>query len=760
MKMPEFLSKEVRLPRFLGRGNVGVKRYLARAFLGIITTIGVILHVNGTYTLPYVNQVENLLYDTRVRITAPGGIDDRIVIIAIDEASLQELGHWPFTREKFATLINNLFAYGASVVGFDVLFAERDESADIDILRALAEENGHDDFRRLLDHFEPQLDRDRLFADSMELGPTILGYYFDTNEETAFTVGELPYAAFDFHESMADTIFLPRGAGYSSNLPVLMESAYSAGFINNPLIDQDGVVRRTPLLHEFQFSAYESLSLAIASTYLNDITLPIFVDASSWMGDYPPLEGLELDGKPIPIDPQGAVLVPYRGPAGSFPYLSVADVVNARVEDPSILEGKIALIGATAPGMEDLRTTPFGSIYPGVEIHANVIAGILDGNFRWEPAYTAAAEMMAVIGFGLVGALLLPFLAPVLSTAITGLLIAAALAVNYYMWDVELHVLPLAMTLYTIFAIYTINMLFGYLFEARSRSHMDNLFGQYVPPDLVRQMSLDPEHYSLESQKRELSVLFTDIRGFTTISEGLDADDLSHLMDEYLTPMTRVVHESEGTIDKYIGDAVMAFWGAPVPHPHHADQAVGAGLAMLKALDELNVKFQKKGWPYIKIGVGVNTGPMSVGNMGSQFRRAYTVLGDAVNLGSRLEGITKQYGVAMLVSEHTAHEAARYHYREVDRVRVKGKTEPITILEPLGLEEEMSAEDLDRARQFRHFLFLYRSQSWDQAEEMLRRLLKDEPDCFLYELYLERIEHFREVPPGEDWDGVYVHKTK
>ena len=181
MKMPAFLSIEIRLPRFLGRGNVGVKRYLARAFLGIITTIGVLLHVNGTYTLPYVNQVENLLYDTRVRITAPGGIDDRIVIIAIDEASLQELGHWPFTREKFATLMNNLLAYGASVVGFDVLFAERDESADIDILRALAEENGHDDFRRLLDEFEPQLDRDRLFADAMQLGPTILGYYFDTN---------------------------------------------------------------------------------------------------------------------------------------------------------------------------------------------------------------------------------------------------------------------------------------------------------------------------------------------------------------------------------------------------------------------------------------------------------------------------------------------------------------------------------------------------------------------------------------------------
>jgi len=749
----------VKLP-FKIKGSAGLKRYLARALLGIMTTVGVIGHISGVYEIPYINQIEDLLYDTRVRLTAPGGVDDRIVIVAIDEASLEMHGHWPFTREKFAQMMNNLWGYGTAVVGFDVLFAERDESADVDILRALAEAEGDEAFKARLNEFEPLLDRDRLFADAMLGGPTILGYYFDTNPDTAFTTGVLPYPAFELHESMMSSVFLPRGAGYSSTLPTLMEAAFGAGFINNPLIDPDGVVRRTPLLHEYQLAAYESLSLAIAATFLNDITLPIFVDASSWIGEYPPLEGLELAGKPIPIDPQGAVLVPYRGPRGSFPYVSVGDVINGTVEDPSILEGRIALIGATAPGMEDLRTTPFGSIYPGVEVHANVIAGILDGNFRWEPAYTAAAEMITVIAFGLLTSLLLPVLSPVLSTVVTGVVTSAALGVNYYMWEVELHVLPLALTLYVLFAIYTINMLFGYLFETRSRTHMDNLFGQYVPPDLVKEMSRDPENYSLASQKRELSVLFTDIRGFTSISEGLDAAELSQLMDEYLTPMTRIVHETEGTIDKYIGDAVMAFWGAPIPHPHHADQAVGAGLAMLKALVELNVKFAAKGWPEVRIGVGVNTGMMSVGNMGSRFRRAYTVLGDAVNLGSRLEGITKIYGVAMLVSETTAHSAGRFHYREIDRVRVKGKAKPVTILEPLGLEEEMTPEQLERERSFQHFLFLYRSQSWDQAEQMLDRFEEAEPDCYLYQLYRERIAHFRANPPEADWDGVFTHETK
>jgi len=745
---------------FKALGSVGAKRYIARAFLGVITTLGVLGHVTGYYTVPYINQIENLLYDTRVRLSAKGGIDERIVVIAIDEPSLEVHGHWPWTRDKLGLLVNNAFAYNVAVIGFDMVFPERDISSDMDILRDLGRQNDDQNFLRRLDEFEPQLDRDTLFGKAMAAGPVIMGYYFDTNEESAYVTGELPFSAFDLHESMIDSIFLPRGAGYSSNLPVLMENAYGGGFINNPLIDADGVVRRAPLLHEYDLSVYESLSLSVAATFFNDITLPIFVDASTWMGDYPPLEGLELAGKPIPIDPQGAVLVPYRGPAGSFNYVSAKAIMAGELEDPSVLDGKIALVGATVPGMEDLRTTPFGSIYPGVEVHANVIAGILDNNFRWEPAYTAAAEMMTVILFGLIGAFLLPVLSPLVSTLIAGLLGFSALAVNYYMWEVELHVLPLAMTLYTVFAIYTINMLFGYLFETRSRSHMDSLFGQYVPPDLVKAMSLDPEHYSLASQKRELSVLFTDIRGFTTISEGLDADELSNLMDEYLTPMTRIVHESQGTIDKYIGDAVMAFWGAPVFHPHHADQAVGAGLAMLQALEKLNVDFQKKGWPEIRIGVGVNTGQMSVGNMGSSFRKAYTVLGDAVNLGSRLEGITKVYGVSMIVSEATAHSAARYHYREIDKVRVKGKDLPVTIVEPMGLEEEMTKEQLEDARSFKHFLFLYRRQDWKPAEKALKMLMKKEPDDFLYGLYLDRIEHFKENPPEPDWDGVFTHQTK
>jgi adenylate cyclase len=289
---------------------------------------------------------------------------------------------------------------------------------------------------------------------------------------------------------------------------------------------------------------------------------------------------------------------------------------------------------------------------------------------------------------------------------------------------------------------------------------MNDLFGQYVPPDLVKDMAHDPTNYSMESEKRELSVLFTDIRGFTTISEKLDAQDLSDLLNRFLTPMTRAVHETHGTIDKYMGDCVMAFWGAPVPDPHHAANAVEAGLRMLENLAELNAEFRAEDLPELHIGVGVNTGTMSVGNMGSVFRRAYTVLGDAVNLGSRLEGLTKAYGVTMLCSEDTRHEAPNFVYRQIDRVRVKGKLLPVDIYEVVGRDGEVPGPTVAGVRQFEQALKLYRAQQWADAKRMLETLKEADPDHLIYDIYRERIEAFEENPPPEDWDGVFVHQSK
>ncbi|WP_420640450.1 CHASE2 domain-containing protein [Candidatus Leptofilum sp.] len=646
------------------------------------------------------------------------------------------------------------------MVGFDVVFAERDESADISMLNALASGDSDEAFRRRLEELAPQLDRDRIFADALAEGPVILGYYFDTNEEKSFQAGELPFEAFTFSESMADSVYLPSAHGYQAPLPVLMQSAYSGGFVSNPLIDTDGIVRRAPLLHEFELNAYESLALAVGATYFNDITLPVFVETSAIESGYPPLEGLELAGNHIPIDSQGAVLVPYRGPAGSFPYVSANAVIEGTLEDAEVLRDAIVLVGATAPGMGDLRSTPFGSIYPGVEVHANVIAGILDNNFRWQPAYTRAAELLAVVVFGLIAGLCLPLLSPIWSTVSVFGLMAAALAFNFYLWEVERHVLPLAATIATLFGIFLINMVFGYVFESRTRSQMNSLFGQYVPPDLVREMAHDPQHYSLASEKREMSVLFSDIRGFTSLSEGLEPVELSELMNQYLTPMTKVVHEARGTIDKYIGDAIMAFWGAPIEDDRHAYHAVLAGLHMLEALTAMNKRFREENFPEIHIGVGINTGFMSVGNMGSEFRRAYTVLGDSVNLGSRLEGLTKVYGVGIIVSEETAAKAPEFFYHELDKVRVKGKVEPVTIFEAIGLHEELDQEHLDRCMEFRNVVKLYREQNWKDAASMFEKFHEHDRFSVLSKLYYERTQHFHDNPPGDDWDGVFTHLAK
>jgi adenylate cyclase len=418
------------------------------------------------------------------------------------------------------------------------------------------------------------------------------------------------------------------------------------------------------------------------------------------------------------------------------------------------------LVGATAPGLLDIRSTPFGSVYPGVEIHANVIGGILDQNFRWQPAYTIALEMISILVFGLMSALILPLLSPIRATVQRLLIFLTSILLNWYLWNEQMHVLPMAATMTTIWGVYVLNMFFGYFFETRMQHHMSELFGQYVPPDLVKEMARDPENYSLASKRRELSVLFSDIRDFTSISEGLTPAQLSDMLNDYLTPMTQIIYDRQGTIDKYIGDAVMAFWGAPVEDPDHASKAIDTGLAMLKALEELNESFRPKGYPDISIGVGINSGEVSVGNMGSRFRRAYTVLGDAVNLASRLEGLTKGYGVGLIVGEGTRDQAPGFRYMEVDRVRVKGKNEPVTIYQPIARSEVMDNETEERVAAFEQVLEFYRQQRWDEAEKALLALWNRQHGSKLYTLYLERIRTYRENPPGEDWDGVFTYTTK
>ena len=356
--------------------------------------------------------------------------------------------------------------------------------------------------------------------------------------------------------------------------------------------------------------------------------------------------------------------------------------------------------------------------------------------------------------------LVLPLLNPLKATVVTAVVLAAVVVTNVAVWEYGNLVLPLASGVLMMGLLFALNMSYGFFVESRSRRQITGLFGQYVPPELVDEMSQNPDSFSMEGESREMSVLFSDVRGFTTISEGLDPKELTRLMNEFLTPLTQVIYRHRGTIDKYMGDCIMAFWGAPMSDAQHSRNAVLAGLEMQATMQALQPQFRARGWPELNIGVGVNSGRMSVGNMGSDIRVAYTVMGDAVNLASRLEGLTKQYGVDMIVGESTRKACGDLAFRELDRVRAKGKSEPVAIFEPLG-----PAAALDEARHaelalWHQALKLYRAQQWDMAELQLINLQRMHPTVPLYTAFVGRIAYFRKNPPGAAWDGTWTFDTK
>lgn len=739
-------------PEFIARHAVRIGLSLAVVALLLLNTI-------GELQIGFIQGLENYTYDARLNLMMPRAVDDRIVIVDIDEKSLQEQGRWPWGRNKLAKLVDTLFDhYRINTLGFDVVFAEKDESSGLKNLEEIGASLKPDsDFQRLVAEFRPRLDYDQVFADSLKNRNIVLGYYFH-QDHSGFSAGVLPLPSFAQESFAGKAVGVREASGYGANLEVLQNNAAGAGHFN-PAPDDDGISRKVPALMRFQGNAYEALSLAVARVALGARLEAGFAEGMGVGDHYAGLEWLNLGERIIPVDDRVSLLIPYRGEQGSFPYVSATDVLNQKVP-PEILQGRIVLVGTTTPGLMDLRATPVQHVYPGVEIHANVIAGILDQNIKERPAYVLGAEILMLLLAGLLLAFLLPALSPIWATLLAGGVLLAGIAFNLWAWESANLVLPLASFLLLVSAIYVLNMSYGFFIESRGKRQLAGLFGQYVPPELVDEMAKDPSAFSLEGESREMTVLFSDVRGFTTISEGLDPKQLAQLMNEFLTPMTHVIHHSRGTIDKYMGDAIMAFWGAPLHDPDHARHALQAAMAMVRRLADLQVQFKARGWPEINIGVGLNTGIMTVGNMGSEFRMAYTVMGDAVNLGSRLEGLTKNYGVHIIVSEFTRQQIADFIFRELDVVRVKGKDKPVRIFEPVceaGKEDSSTKEEL---RLYNEALQLYRAQSWDLAEKQFSDLQKRHPERYLYRMYVERIHHFRQHPPGHGWDGVYTYETK
>jgi len=747
-----------------GRTLARIRRHAPLFALSLLVTAYFLAYCLNAVEWRLLSRLENFAYDARIRLSLSESVDPRIVIVDIDEKSLAGIGHWPWSRDKL-TRLTQLLAdhYQALVIGFDVVFPEPDDTSGLRVLEQLGREEFRDvpRFADRLESLRGRLDYDRMFADSMHGRPVFLGFYFTTGsaDAGAIAAGVLPPAVFPAG-AFADMDFHPPVAtGYGANIRELYGNAAGSGHFTLSF-DEDGLARRVPMIYEYRGAYYEALSLAmIRYIFAVDELRADFIGSLEESGSYRTPERIVVGPVEIPINQHSEVLVPYRGGQGSFRYVSAIDVLDGSV-DAAVLNGAIVLVGTSAQGLSDLRSTPVQNALPGVEVHASVIAGALDRSFKRQPLYVVGVEFALLLLTGLVLALLLPVLSAVGAASATVTALVAYCGFNFYLWQVQDLVAPLAPGVLMILVIFLLNMTYGFFVERRGKRQLSTLFGQYVPRELVDEMSEDPESYSLEAESRELSVLFTDIRGFTTISEHLSPGELSKLMNEYLTAMTRVIHDSRGTIDKYMGDAIMAFWGAPIEDPAHARRAVDTGIAMLERLNAIREEFLERGWPEIRIGIGISTGIMNVGNMGSRFRMAYTVIGDAVNLGSRLEGLTKQYGVEIIISELTRLAVPEYACRELDRVRVKGKDEPIAIFEPVALGSDVSPEESDELERHHEALRRYQAQDWSGAESLFRALRRLSPERRLYEIYLERIATFRESPPGPDWDGVYTFTTK
>lgn len=727
-----------------------------RAALGLAIIALMLLHVTEIMPIGFINKLEQYSYDARLNLLMPNTVDDRIVIVDIDEKSLKEQGQWPWSRNKLALLVNQLFtSYQINTLGFDVVFAEKDESSGLKNLEWMQQNNLKDnaEFNSAIAELKPMLDYDGAFAESLRNRKIVLGYYFVLNGENQ-QVGELPAPIFT-RQSFEDTApNVLEATGFGANLKLLQQSALSGGhFTLDP--SADGITRKIPVLIKYRGNYYDSLSVAMVRAFLNASYMQAGFEESA---GYSGLESFGLGSKTIPVDSEVAALVPYRGKQGSFRYVSATDVLNKKIS-ADLLKNKIVLVGTTAAGLLDLRATPVQGAYPGVEIHANVIAGILDNNIKKRPAYTLGAEFVMLLLAGLLLTFTLPTLNPLKATLLAMGVLTTVLSIVAVSWQYANLVMPVAAMLLMIGLIYFMNMSYGFFVESHGKRQLAKVFGQYVPPELVAEMADNPEKISLVGESREMTVLFSDIRGFTTIAESLDPKQLTELMGEFLTPLTQIIHSNRGTIDKYMGDAIMAFWGAPLRDNNHAQHAMNAAMQMQTALIKLNKKFEEKNWPKIQIGIGLNTGNMVVGNMGSSFRMAYTVMGDSVNLGSRVEGLTKYYGADIVVTEFVKAQTPDMIYRELDVVRVKGKDEAVRIYQPVGMRDEVSQEKLDELGKFHAALQLYRTQQWSLAENQLRHL-KEATSTPVYAIYIERIHQFKLTPPAAGWDGVHIFESK
>ncbi|MGZ8417777.1 MAG: CHASE2 domain-containing protein [Methyloceanibacter sp.] len=703
-----------------------------------------------------VARLRSLVFDAYQRVS-PRAFDPALPVrvVDIDEESLKRVGQWPWPRTVLADLVTKLGQNGAAAIGFDMVFPEPDRMSPANTLRFWPNAEALAGLRQ---EIEKLPSNDQVFAEAIGTAPVVLGF-IAAPQGTSFPKSKAGFA----HGGDDPKLFAPYYPGAAASLKELQDQAQGAGSLNW-IPDHDQIIRRMPMVIRVGDALYPSFAADMlrlaqgASTYMVKSS---GASGEKAFGEKTGIVKIRVGDFEIPTEADGQMWIRFT-PEAKERYLPAWKVLNGEIgrED---LEGRVLLIGTSAAGLLDLRATPLDASVPGVSLHAQAIEQILQGSFLQRPDFATTAELLYILVIGLLIAFLIYRMGALGSAVLGGAAVAAVIGISWYAFDAFGWLVDPIYPAVALTAIYLVGTLVVFLRTERERNRVRHAFSHYMAPALVERLANDPSRLKLGGETRDMTLLFSDVRGFTGISEGLDAEELTRFLNSLFTPLSNIILEEQGTIDKFMGDAVMAFWNAPLDDSLHPSHACSAALRMMREMETLNDRWREeaeaKGRPFkpVRLGIGLNTGICCVGNLGSETRFDYSVIGDNVNVASRLEGQSKTYDVGTVVGESTTARAPDFAFLELDLLKVKGKTEATRIFTLLGdTALKQSPNFIKLADRHGEFLARYRAKDWDAAEALNReceRLNTSHLDR-LYALYRERIDYFRMNPPPPQWDGT------
>jgi adenylate cyclase len=733
-------------------------------------TVAVALTLASLYiyslNLPFVQLLELKSYDFKVRSRGERPISGQVAIVAVDEKSLEAKGRWPWPRTFMADLTDKVSQAGAAVIGFDIFFPEKDRYVPFDTVKEAAKKK---DISKLnsesfIEWMQEVGDSDRLFADSiLKSERVVLGYFVYPEEDhsgdttkklTAEQMELLDFSQYPIVQRFDDQnnpVQLNKMSSVGISLPEFMNAANSAGYVSF-VPEVDGVVRWVPMVMQLGEFLFPPLSLQM----LKEATqLPLAVRIAQFG-----IDGLKLDESVFPTSENGNFLVNFFGPAFTFTHYSASDVLDGKVGKKE-LENKIILIGGTAAGTHDIHTTPYGPLYPGVEVHANIIENLIQQDFMLRPEWLRVLDILMILVSGIVLGWISNYFKAYTMAGILGFGIGGYLLADYYLFTQKGLWINTIYPIFTQIFVYSGITLFKFGFEEREKRFIKGAFSQYLAPAVVNRLVDNPALLKLGGERKELTAFFSDVAGFSSISEKLEPEELVDLLNHYLTEMTDIMLRYEGTVDKFEGDAIIAFFGAPIPYEDHARRTCLVALEMQDRLAELREDWRKEGKHELFMRIGINTGNMVVGNMGSKSRMDYTMMGDSVNLAARLEGVNKQYRTYTMISEYTYEQAKDdVEVRELDLIRVVGKKEPVRIYELLAKKGELNEQFKELLPVFNEGLDHYRNRRWEESIQCMEKVLALDEEDGPALTYFERCITFQAQPPADDWDGVFAMTSK